>query len=541
MKDTRHHFRRFVLEWLEVDELERSAKSAALHPEYDALKSHMLAETSAFVDEVMVAEGASISALLTAGFASVDPPLARFYGLKTWGARASLANSGRIGILQQASFLAAHAHEDFTSPVKRGDFVMKKLLCAPTRRPAELGIDLVFPPPSTALTTRERFSQHVVDPSCASCHDAIDAFGFPFETFDAAGRARTTENARPVNPVTEARVGGKTVRLENSVELSRILAKSPEVKECFARQAFRYFSAQHDAGVERSYLGLRDALSDERVRQPRRRARRVRSERALRGTRGAFAMTRFDRRAFLSALGASGALLGLERASGAGAPARTAATSGAYGPSGKPLRLVCVYMPHGRAHELWQPREGFDIAFPDATLAPFDDAATYSRSFKNELLVVDGVDLTAGIAVGTTGHDAPRAIFTGSGANGKNASIEQFLADEQRPRRGHAAHESRARRRQRCVRHSLERELGARRHADSEVDRSRADVRRALRRAARRAEGGARARTPRGQERARRRSFGSRPTRRARTGFGTRQRSSNTPRRFARSKSASPA
>ena len=88
-------------------------------------------------------------------------------------------------------------------------------------------------------------------------------------------------------------------------------------------------------------------------------------------------------------------------------------------------------MPHGRAHELWQPREGFDIAFPDATLAPFDDAEAFGRSFKNELVVVDGVDLSAGIAVGTTGHDAPRAIFTGSGADGKNASLEQFLADEQ--------------------------------------------------------------------------------------------------------------
>ncbi len=132
-------------------------------------------------------------------------------------------------------------------------------------------------------------------------------------------------------------------------------------------------------------------------------------------------MTRTSRRAFLSALGASGALLGLEPASGA--KPSTA--------SGRPLRLVCVYMPHGRAHELFQPRDGFDIAFPDATLAPFDDPKTYGRSFKNELLVVDGIDLSAGIAVGTTGHDAPRAIFTGSGADGKNPSIEQFLADEQ--------------------------------------------------------------------------------------------------------------
>jgi hypothetical protein len=263
-RDTRHHFRRFVLEWLEVDELERTAKHAATYPEYDALKPHMLAETSAFVDEVMVREGASISALLTAGFASVDPPLARFYGLTTWGPRASLAGSGRVGILQQASFLAAHAHEDSTSPVKRGDFVMKKLLCAETRRPSELGIEVVIPGPSTAVTTRERYSRHVTDASCRGCHEAIDAFGFPFETFDAAGRFRATENGQPVDPATQTRRDGKLVRFETSVDLSRFLAESSDVKRCFARQAFRYFSAQHERGVERSYLALYDTLPDER-------------------------------------------------------------------------------------------------------------------------------------------------------------------------------------------------------------------------------------------------------------------------------------
>lgn len=264
MKDTRHHFRRFVLEWLEVDELERTAKNAAQHPDYDTLKSHMIAETSAFVDEVMVTEGASISALLTAGFASVDPPLARYYGLGTWGARASLAKTGRVGILQQASFLAAHAHEDSTSPVKRGDFVMKKLLCNEVRRPAELGIEVVIPGPSTALTTRERFSQHVTDASCRGCHARIDALGFPFETFDAAGRARSTENGQPIDSVTQTTFGDERVRFENSADLSRFLARNPDVSQCFARQAFRYFSAQHDRSVERSYVELRDALAGER-------------------------------------------------------------------------------------------------------------------------------------------------------------------------------------------------------------------------------------------------------------------------------------
>lgn len=133
-------------------------------------------------------------------------------------------------------------------------------------------------------------------------------------------------------------------------------------------------------------------------------------------------MKRPSRRAFLTALGASAALLGLP------SPAR--GTAGRSALTGRPLRFIGVYMPHGRAHELWQPREHFDISHPGSTLAAFDDATSFGRSFRDRLLVLDGVDLAAGIAVGTTGHDAPRAIFTGSGADGKNASIEQFLAFE---------------------------------------------------------------------------------------------------------------
>jgi hypothetical protein len=141
---------------------------------------------------------------------------------------------------------------------------MRKLLCNQVRRPAELGIEVVIPGPSTAHTTRERFSQHVTDASCRGCHASIDALGFPFETFDAAGRARTTENGQPIDPATWASIDGRSVRFESSADLSRFLAKNPGVSQCFARQAFRYFSAQHDRGVEQSYLELRDGLAGER-------------------------------------------------------------------------------------------------------------------------------------------------------------------------------------------------------------------------------------------------------------------------------------
>lgn len=263
--DTRMHFRRFVLEWLEVDGLERTAKSALAYPDYERLKPHMLDETAAFVDEVMVHEGASIQALLTAGFASVSPPLARFYGLGTYGPRASLSGSGRLGLLQQSSFLAAHAHEDGTSPVKRGDFVMRKLLCSQVKRPSELGIEVVIPGPSSARTTRERFSAHVSDPACRACHGTLDAFGFTFENFDAMGGRRSHENGKAVDTRARVRFAGRDHVWADSAELSTWLAGQPAVSECFARHAFRYFSAASEPRAEAEFLALRVDLDEKQA------------------------------------------------------------------------------------------------------------------------------------------------------------------------------------------------------------------------------------------------------------------------------------
>ncbi|HXK18770.1 MAG TPA: DUF1552 domain-containing protein [Polyangiaceae bacterium] len=131
---------------------------------------------------------------------------------------------------------------------------------------------------------------------------------------------------------------------------------------------------------------------------------------------------RASRRRFLAALGVSGACLLQETRGFADAAAKVRSA---------PLRYIGVYAPHGRAHELWQPRADFLLSYAGSTLGPFDDPATYGKSFRERLLVLDGIDLSAGIETGTTGHDGSRVILTGSGADGKNASLDQFLAVEQ--------------------------------------------------------------------------------------------------------------
>lgn len=258
--DARQHYREFVLQWLEVDELMRTAKSSSVFEPYDTFKSRMVDETVNFADEVFVHEGASLRSLLTAGFVSVDPNMAVFYGLQQFGARVDSRDRGRLGVLQHASFLAAHAHADTTSPVLRGDFVLRKVLCERVPRPSELDLEIIMPRPSTELTRREQFAWHGADPQCADCHDRIDGFGLTLERFDAAGRARTTELGKPVRTDGAVTYQGERVTFGDASELSRWLAAKPEAADCFARHAFRFVTGQHEPAAEDAFVALRYEL-----------------------------------------------------------------------------------------------------------------------------------------------------------------------------------------------------------------------------------------------------------------------------------------
>ena len=67
----------------------------------------------------------------------------------------------------------------------------------------------------------------------------------------------------------------------------------------------------------------------------------------------------------------------------------------AYGET-LPLRFVGIYHPHGVAAEHFVMRSTdtattFDLKFANSSLTPFDDAATYGKSFKDRLLLIEGL------------------------------------------------------------------------------------------------------------------------------------------------------
>jgi hypothetical protein len=99
-----------------------------------------------------------------------------------------------------AVFLTQNSPGQRTSPVKRGYWVVRKLL----------GEKIPPPPPNVPelpasehqlgdLTLRDLLAKHREHPSCASCHDRFDAAGLLLEGFDPIGRPRTKD------------LGGRTV------------------------------------------------------------------------------------------------------------------------------------------------------------------------------------------------------------------------------------------------------------------------------------------------------------------------------------------
>jgi len=101
-----------------------------------------------------------------------------------------------------------------------------------------------------------------------------------------------------------------------------------------------------------------------------------------------------------------------------------------------PLKFAGIYHPHGIAAELWAMKSTdteteFDITYKDCSLQPFDDAATFGKSFKGKIMPIEGIDLLSS----ANGHDTAGTILTGSRIDGSarrpmNSSLDQFLAVE---------------------------------------------------------------------------------------------------------------
>jgi len=235
-------------QWLRFDKMADMPKSPALFPEWNTqVASSARTGAARFVERVFWEMDGSLDALLTDTSSFVDEHSAPLYGISDAVSGMTLMETNaqqRSGILTQAGLLAAFAHETADSPILRGVFVMDRLLCsAPPPPPPGVTGSIVETSENAgmALTTRDRVALTHESGECASCHHAIDGFGFGFSHYDAIGRWRETENGVAVNAkgwVDNTRDANGA--FDGVVELGQRLAKSAQVSDCASSQWYRY-------------------------------------------------------------------------------------------------------------------------------------------------------------------------------------------------------------------------------------------------------------------------------------------------------------
>ena len=106
-------------------------------------------------------------------------------------------------------FLTKNAPGLRTSPVKRGYWVVKRVLGEEIPPPPAVVPELPRDEAKLDLPLREVLAKHREDASCASCHARFDSFGLAFEGYGPVGERRTKDLAgRPVD--TQATFPGGT-------------------------------------------------------------------------------------------------------------------------------------------------------------------------------------------------------------------------------------------------------------------------------------------------------------------------------------------
>jgi hypothetical protein len=86
-----------------------------------------------------------------------------------------------------------------TSPVLRGNWVLKNLIGMPSPPPPANVPALNEGAIAATSSVRERLEQHRADDACASCHQRMDPPGFALENFDAIGRWRELDAGKNID------------------------------------------------------------------------------------------------------------------------------------------------------------------------------------------------------------------------------------------------------------------------------------------------------------------------------------------------------
>ena len=197
--------KQFVQQWLGLQGLEYLDIDRKTKPQFTpALKEAMSLEPVAFFQEILESNG-SVLDFIHSNYTVVNEVLARHYGIKDVSGnqfrRVSLdLGQRRGGVLTQAGLLTMNSAGTDSHPLKRGIWLLEKILNDPPPPPPPAVPEIDLADPEIAkLSLKEQLADHRNQAACMSCHAKIDPWGIAFENYDALGRWRNQIEGKPVD------------------------------------------------------------------------------------------------------------------------------------------------------------------------------------------------------------------------------------------------------------------------------------------------------------------------------------------------------
>jgi hypothetical protein len=229
----------FHMQWLGIygaDELEKGDIYKTYTPE---VGKAMLGETAAFIQATFLGPQATgkLEDLFTSSSSYLNEALAKHYGVPgvtgNTFRKVDMDATQRAGLLTQGAFLTKHSKEVESFPIARGVYVLRNVLCQDIPEP-----NIMLPPPpeqKMGVTTRQLYEDFTKAAACQACHGRINAVGFAFEHYDAVGGWRADEEGQKVDASGTLELPSGTLMFNDAIGLMKAAAKSPELRDCAAR------------------------------------------------------------------------------------------------------------------------------------------------------------------------------------------------------------------------------------------------------------------------------------------------------------------
>jgi hypothetical protein len=200
-------------------------------------------ETEKLFDTIVFDNQGTFQDLLTTTSAFVNASTAPLYGLDPASYGTDLVpatlDATRPGIFTRAGFLTAYSLFNRSSPILRGAFVQKQVLCTELGSPPPDAASTPLPNDPSLVTNRQRTDAQTAGAACLGCHHGVvNPTGFALEGFDAVGKVQTAEHdtGAAIDTVSDVPIGGATVHVTGAADLMNAIADSPEGQKCYARR-----------------------------------------------------------------------------------------------------------------------------------------------------------------------------------------------------------------------------------------------------------------------------------------------------------------